>query len=572
MKNDDKFLKKEDLLALDKEALVALFSSTVDELSSFNNELISKNHALSESLDSTSASVETLSTENKEQSKTIAHYEAKLRQATQEYERLMEQIILAKKDRFGSKSEKSTTNQLNLFNEAYLFSSEDLNEVEDTQEETENKEPNKSTPQGKQKHMLDDANLRSVEIIHDVSELEKEGYECIGKETKKLLKYQPSEWYIEHHIYPKYRVNTKDDTSEFISAPMVPSLFSGSPITSSALARIISLKYNLGLPLYRLERDLKAHDVRLSRQTLSNWSIKASEEYFSYLSLRMKEFLLKEPILHADETTVQVLNHQDGSTNKKSTMWVYRSGSFNPRPLLVYDYQPGRSHVYPLEFLKEYRGYLQSDGYQAYDKLIHAKRVGCIAHARRKFIEAKEVSNKDTEGFKMASTLLKQLNYIMSLDKKARLLSLEDKQIFRSEKQKPVLKYFKQLLIEYQVKVLDRSNLGKAIQYSLNQFESFERVFEDPRLEWTNNNAERAIKPFVMGRKAWLFSNTTRGAQSSASLYSIVQSALENKLHVERYLAYVLDEMTQKTITSEDQFDYLLPNSESLPDFCYQKN
>jgi transposase len=593
MKNDDKLLKKEDLLALDKEALVALFSSTVDELSSFNNELISKNQALSESLDTTSASVETLSiqneglskslnnfaanietlsTENKKQSKTIADYEAKLRQATQEYERLMEQIILAKKDRFGSKSEKSTSNQLNLFNEAELFSSADLSEEEDTQEETDHKETNKSAPKGKQKHMLDDANLRSVEIVHDVSAAEKEGYEWIGKETKKLLRYQPSEWYIEHHIYPKYRKNTNEYTSEFISAPMLPSLFRASPITSSGLARIISLKYNLGLPLYRLERDLKAHDVQLSRQTLSNWSIKATEEYFSFLNLRMREFLLKEPILHADETTVQVLNHQDGSTNKKSYMWVYRSGTSNPRPLLVYDYQPGRSHVHPLEFLKGYHGYLQTDGYQAYDKLIHAKRVGCLAHARRKFIEAKEVSEKNTEGFKMASALLKQLNRITGLDKKTKLLSYEEKQESRNEKQRPVLMHFKQLLIEYQVKVLDRTNLGRAIQYSLNQFDSFERVLEDPRLEWTNNSAERAVKPFVMGRKAWLFSNTTRGAQSSGALYSIVQSALENKLHVERYLTYVLDEMTQKTITSEDQFDYLLPNSESLPSFCYQKN
>ena len=549
MKKSGKLLKKEDLLALDKEALVALFSSTVDELSSENKQLETKNQKLSQS---------------------VLAYEAKLRQATQEYERLMEQVILAKKDRFGSKSEKTNSNQLNLFNEAELFSSESTNEERQEHPEEANKTI-KKTPKPKQNHMLDDANLRVEEIIHDLEETEKEGYECIGKETKKLLKYQPSEWFIEHHIYPKYRIDYEDGASDFKSVPIAPSLFSGSSITSSALAHIISLKYNLGLPLYRIERDLKAHDVNLSRQTLSNWSIRASEEYFSYLTLRMRDHLLKEPILHADETTVQILNHQDGSTNKKSYMWLYRSGTFNKRPLLIYDYQPGRSHVYPLEFLKEYGGYLQTDGYQAYDKLIHVKRVGCLAHARRRFIEAKEVSNKNTEGFKIASELLRQLNKIMALDKKTVLLSLEDKQAQRNEKQKPILENFKQLLIENKVKVLDKSKLGQAIQYSLNQMTSFERVLEDPRLEWTNNSAERAIKPFVMGRKAWLFSNTTRGAQSSAALYSIVVSALENKLHVERYLTYVLDEMAQKTITNEDQFDYLLPNSESLPEFCYQK-
>jgi len=548
MKKDDKTLKKEDLLALDKEALVALFSSQINELSSENKQLETKNQQLSQS---------------------ILAYEAKLRQATQEYERLMEQVILAKKDRFGSKSEKSTSNQLNLFNEAELFSSESISEkLQELQEEANKKK--RSASKIKQNHMLDDAKLRVEEIIHDLSESEKEGYECVGKETKKLLKYQPSEWYVEHHIYPKYRLNTNHENSEFKSAPMAPSLFSGSSITSSALAHIISLKYNLALPLYRIERDFHAHDVNISRQTLSNWSIRASEEYFSYLVLRMREFLLKEPILHVDETTVQILNHQDGSTNKKSYMWLYRSGAYNSRPLLIYDYQPGRSHVYPLEFLKEYSGYLQSDGYQAYDKLIHVKRVGCLAHARRRFIEVKEVSNKGTEGFIMASTILKQINHIMALDKKASVLSLEEKQLFRLEKEKSSLDQFKQLLIQYQPMVLEKSHLGKAIAYSLNQFESFERVLEDPRLEWTNNAAERAIKPFVMGRKAWLFSNTTRGAQSSAIIYSVIQSALENKLHVERYLTFVFEQMKQKTITNENQFDYLLPHSVSLPDFCYQ--
>jgi len=542
MKNDDKMLKKEDLLSLDKEALVALFSSTVGELSS----------------------------ENQKQAKIIAYYEAKLRQSTQEYERLMEQIILAKKDRFGVKSEKSISNQLNLFNEAELFCSDSIDNEAIKAQVSDITKSKKPTVKTKQNHMLDDSNLRVEEIIFDLSEHEKEGYEYFGKETKKLLKYQPSEWYIQHHIYPKYRKETSDESYDIVSANQEPSVFLKSSLSSSALSHILSLKYNLGLPLYRIERDLQSQNVALSRQTLSNWCIKASEEYLAHLVMRMQSFLLKEPILHVDETTTQVLHHQDESTNKKSYIWLYRSGRENKRPILIYDYQPTRGYVHPSEFLEGYQGYLQSDGYKVYEKLDHVKRVGCLAHARRKFIEAKEVANKNTEGFVMASTILKQINHIMALDKKTSLLSLEEKQLFRFEKEKPSLDQFKQLLIQYQPMVLEKSHLGKAIAYSLNQFESFERVLEDPRLEWTNNAAERAIKPFVMGRKAWLFSNTTRGAQSSAIIYSVIQSALENKLHVERYLTFVFEQMKQKTITNENQFDYLLPHSVSLPDFCYQ--
>ncbi len=549
MKNDGKNLNKEELLALDKEVLVALLSTKLEGLSSKNEELTTKNKALE---------------------KTLTNYEAKLRQSIEDYERLMEQVVLANKNRFGSKSEKIKPGQLNLFNEAELFSSDLREEIKKNQPSTKNSEQKTSSTKPKQKHMLEDTNLRVEEIVHDLDETEKEGFECIGKETKKLLKYQPSEWYVEHHVYPKYRLNTEEETSEFKTAAMEAPLFSGSSITSSALAHIVSLKYNLGLPLYRIERDLQSQNVNVSRQTLSNWCVKASEDYLSHLTLAMQTSLLEEPILHADETTVKVLHHQDDSTNIKSYIWLYRSAASNKRPLLVYNYQPGRSHAYPLEFLDGYTGYLQTDGYKAYDKLVNVKRVGCLAHARRRFLEAKEVSNEKTEGYQIATELFQKINYIMALDKKVQKLSLEDKQVYRLEKEKPVLNQFKVLLIHYQDQVLEKSHLGKAIQYSLNQFDSFERVFEDPRLEWTNNTAERGIKPFVMGRKAWLFSNTTRGAKSSADLYSIVQSALENKLHVERYLTYVFDQMNQKTISSNDQFNYLLPNSESLPAQCYQ--
>lgn len=499
----------------------------------------------------------------------VESLEEKLKEAALQYDHLLEQILLANRSRFSASSEKTSHNQMSIFDEAELFS--EFEEVEVTIQENPKKTETKRKPKSK-KFTLDESTLRVEKIIHDINDEEKIGYKPMGQTSKKLLVFQPAEWYLEEHIYLKYVKELEDGSSDILLSEPVNGVFKGSSITSSALANILCDKYLYGLPLYRLESKFKSYGINLSRQTLSNWCIQASDDYLDLLVDRMHNQLLSEDIIHADETTVKVLHHQDGSDNKKSFMWLYRSGMHNQRPLLIYDYQPNRKAVNPINFLSGFEGYLQTDGYSAYDQVPNITRVGCLAHARRKFVETKAVVAKNSKTYECSTKVINLMNYIFKLDKQKKSLSIEAFNNLRTTKITDALNNLKSMLQEYKLLSLSNSNFGKAIQYTLKQFDSFMVVLEDPRLEFSNNAAERAIKPFVMGRKAWLFSNTTKGAKSSSSIYSVVVSAKENGLHVERYLTYVFDEMQSTNISSSDQFDYLLPNSESLPDYLYQNS
>ena len=539
------------------------------EYKGLSNEELHKKVALLESEN------ETLETQNKEiashyetkNKEIINRYEEQFKEAARQYDYLLEQILLSKRARFGARSEKTLIGQMSIFDEAELFS--DFEEVEEDSKEEAKEKKTTRKPKSK-KFSLDDSTLRVEQIVHDLSDEDKLGYKLMGQSSKKLLVFKPAEWYIEEHIYPKYVKELDDGSSDIISGDQVSAVFKGSSITSSALASILSDKYQYGLPLYRLESKFKSYGINLSRQTLSNWCVQSSNLYLDLLVNRMHLHLLNEGIIHADETTVKVLHHQDGSDNKKSYMWVYRSGVHNIRPLLIYDYQPNRKAENPIEFLNGFKGYLQTDGYAAYDLVPNITRVGCLAHARRKFVETKDISDKSSFSYKYSTEIIKQMNYIFKLEKQKKILESNDFDTLRETEIKDALESLKTMLLKYSDEALPKSNFGKAIQYALNQFDSFEVVLKDSRLEFSNNAAERAIKPFVMGRKAWLFSNTTKGAKSSAAIYSVVQSAKENGLHIERYLTYVFDEMKGKTVNQEDQFDYLLPNSESLPEFVYQ--
>lgn len=207
-----------------------------------------------------------------------------------------------------------------------------------------------------------------------------------------------------------------------------------------------------------------------------------------------------------------------------------------------------------------------------YKNLDGTTQVGCLAHGRRKIVESLKSVIGETEGKRIGSTILKSINHIFSEDKKLSSLECADRKTKRDETLKPLFDALKNQLSDANLKVLPSSVLGKAIQYNLNQFESFQRVLLDGRLELTNNRAERGIKPFVIGRKNWMFSNTTRGAKESGIMYSIVQSAKENGLRVEPYLIHIFESMSQKTAYDPTYLDSLLPHSKSLPDHLYIKS
>ena len=475
---------------------------------------------------------------------------------------------------YGKKTEKTEAlkGQLGLFDEVELSADETLEEY-DIEEEIEEASTGKKTKKGRKKITKSNPDLEVKVIEHIMQDCVDEAYEVIGsKETEKYI-FKPAELYIQKDVYPVYRKENEDGTDDIQTLYQGYDFLSKSSATPRLVASILNDKYAKALPLYRIEESFKNMGANISRQIMSKWVIKSSDQYLKPLYDLMKEDLIQKDIIHADETTVQVINHQDDSTNIKSYMWLYRSGVHDDK-IIIYEYQPGRGAHHPETFLKDFKGYLQTDGYSAYKKIDDVIQVGCLAHGRRKIKEALQVMKTKTEGTQIASQIFKTMNTIFSEDKNIQKMEREvsELQAHRLEILTPLFEQLEKELKDAQSKILPKSNLGKAITYNLNQFESFKNVLKDPRLELTNNIAERAIKPFVIGRKNWLFSNTTKGAKYSAIAYSLIQSAKDNGLKVEAYLTYVFETMANlgDDITQND-LKQIVPHSKSLPDKLYSK-
>jgi len=249
-------------------------------------------------------------------------------------------------------------------------------------------------------------------------------------------------------------------------------------------------------------------------------------------------------------------------------MWLYRTGREGP-PIILYDYQTTRAGKHPAKFLKDFKGYLHVDGYAGYDNLSNVTLVGCWAHARRKFDEAlkaipavqKDIPSAAQEGLEFC-------NKLFAIERELHNVTPKDRFEERKKRSRPVLDAFLAWLKYQTPRVLPKSALGQAIQYCRNQWDKLEAFLKDGRLEIDNNRSERSIKPFVIGRKNWLFSNTPKGAHASAIIYSIVETAKENGLNPFKYLTYLFEQLPNVDIEDKDSLDILLPWSASLPDSC----
>ena len=257
-----------------------------------------------------------------------------------------------------------------------------------------------------------------------------------------------------------------------------------------------------------------------------------------YDALRQK--LCQETVLHGDETTLQVLKEPGRTSTSKSYMWLYRTSGCAAYPIVLYEYQPSRKAEHAQAFLKDFSGWLHADGYQGYHKLPENIRVvGCWAHARRKFDEALQTLPKEKRQNSLAATGECYCTRLFQLEQSLADLTPEERYNKRLELEKPVLDALLAWANEASAKTAPKSALGKALHYLREQWPYLVRYLEDGRLELSNNRAERSIKPFVMGRKNWLFSNTPAGAQSSAVIYSLIETAKENDLDPYRYLVWL---------------------------------
>ena len=386
------------------------------------------------------------------------------------------------------------------------------------------------------------------------------------KEIRKELVIIPAEVKVIEHVTYVYscRKCDKEGTGSFIKAAESPkALIPKSVVSPSLMAYIINQKYTNAMPLYRQEQEFKRYNIHLTRQDLSNWTLKGAT-LLKPLFEELKQELFTNELLHADETTVEVLNEPGRKATSKSYEWLYRTTKNAERPVIIYDYQVGRSGEYVKTFLKEWKGtYLHCDGYSGYKKLENVTLCGCLVHAKRKFHEAWQ-AGQNNEDARKGEAYIQEL---FAIESEADQLNYtaEKRLELRQKKSKKKLDAFYTWIDEMNSKTLPQSLLGKAITYALNQKEYLSNFLKDGRIQLSNNLAEQSIKMFVIGRKNWLFSNTPNGANSSSIIYSIIQTAIANNLKPMHYLEYVFEQIQ---LNKDLQISEILPWSLSIPEKC----
>lgn len=490
--------------------------------------------------------------------KRIAKLETLNQQLTDRVQRFEEVLNLAQHKRFSPSSE-TYEGDGQVFNEAEQVIETEPEQVPDADApafETTVETPPKAAAKPRRPRIAPE--LPRIEIVHDI---DNKTCTCcgnplhrMGEEISEQVEFIPAQIRVIKHIRPKYscRACEREGTQVSIQIADVPdSIIPKSMATPSLLAQIISNKMHYGLPLYRQEKMFAEAGIELSRQTMSRWLIICADKLQS-LMLLMKAELLKQPVLWADETPLDVLE-VDKST---CYMWVYGSGveGSNGPKLVMFDYQDGRSGQHAVQFLEGYNGYLQVDGYAGYEQ-TSATLAACWAHARRKFIEAQQAQGKGKTG--KADWALNQIQKLYALESKLKTQSFEVKQQQRQLVAAPLLQQLWDWLEKSKDTIPKESLVGKAISYTQNQWPKLIRYLEDGRLNIDNNRAERAVKPFVIGRKAWLFANTRAGAKGSATLYSMVETAKINGLEPYKYLTELFEKLP--TVNTPEALAKLLP-------------
>ena len=503
-------------------------------------------------------------------------------------EKLIEQIRISNQYRFGSHTEKlgAIDGQLCLFDEAEAFSDPDA-------PEPEMEEVVQAYKRKKQKGKRD-SDLEGFPVEehpHDIPEevlndfYGKGNWKAMPSETFRRLRYEPASWTVELHTVSVYVGTGGYHQDEFLRGERPKDLIKKSLATPSLGSAILNGKFVNALPLNRISQEFDRNGLTLSRQTMSNW-ILAFSEYFRPLWQRMKEHLLLLSVIQADETPTQVIHDERPPGVKgRSYMWVYRSGELcRGKPIVLYEYQKTRHHDHSKEFLNGYNGVVVSDGASQYhlleDEVPGITSANCWAHARRAFADACKASGKSNGKALKHSTAHQALELIgkfYSEDEKLKELSADERLEQRQIKVKPLVEAYFSWVRERlsSNEHLPKGKTAEGLQYCLNQ-EKYLKVFlTDGNVPIDNSAAERAIRPFCVGKKNWLFMNTIKGAQASAICYSIAESAKANNLKPYEYFKHLLMELPNRVDDDGNidtsALDDLMPWAEELPEVCYKR-
>lgn len=481
----------------------------------------------------------------------------------------IEQLKLKAREKFGASSEKADVNQISLFD---LFNeAETLMQPITVEPELETVIKEHKRKKSKRGNKFDDLPVEVVEYkLNDdeaVCDVCGEPLTQMKKEIRKELVIIPAEAKIVEHVTYSYSCRNcdKNGVEGFIKEAAHPkALIPRSFVSASSLAYILHQKYTMALPLYRQEQEFKRLGFEISRQNLSNWTIKGAA-ILKPLYLELKRKLWMEELLHADETTLEVLKEPGRPATSKSYVWVYRTSAYTDTPVIMYEYTQGRSGSFAKSFLSGWTGkYLHCDGYAGYKKLEDITLCGCFVHAKRKFHEAL-VANPESEVARTGEAYIQKL-FAVEEHASAKGMSVEERHNLRKERSKKIFDEFYDWISEVEPKTLPQSLVGKAITYAINQKEYLESFLKDGRIQLSNNPAEQSVKPFVLGRKNWLFSNTPNGATSSTIIYSIIQTAIANRLKPAKYLEYIFTR-----VRNGENIKTLVPWSDEIPEYCKNK-
>ncbi|MCB9063467.1 MAG: IS66 family transposase [Halobacteriovoraceae bacterium] len=474
----------------------------------------------------------------------ILQKDQQLKENKKYIEDLKDMIMLLRRKKFASSSEKDV-NQIQLFDEL-----EDILEKDSNEEIPEIDIPAHKRKKGGRKPLPEQ--LPRVEEFYDLSEEDKVGMKYIGDEVTEKLEIKPAEIFVRRIVKRKY-VKDVGDRSVFKTAQGPCELLPKTMASASLLSYIITGKYCDALPLYRQEKIFKRIDADLTRQTMSRWIIKVSHLIVPLYNF-LEETLLDSNYLQMDETTTLVLKEDGKKATSKSYMWVrYKPGD---HPIVLYDYAPTRSGQVPLELLRGFKGHLQVDGYDGYSLACeegNLTRLGCWDHCRRKFFDASKSSNGKGIGKKG----IERIKKLYKIEEKIQNFSDEERFKVRQEKSLPILKEFKEWIDELRPKLTPNSLAGKAVNYTFNEWKYLINFLEDGKLNISNSAVENAIRPFCLGRKNWLFSDTVDGAKASAMFYSLIETAKYNELEPFKYLNYMLEKIP--AAKTAPNFEKLLP-------------
>lgn len=545
-----------DLSGFPAAELLSLVTSLQQKLGDQNKAIAESEMALRQKEEALKAQEETLNAQND----IIRHQEQHTKQLKHYIDLLEEQLRLKKLQQYAAKSEKSA-HQIHLFDEAEMESDIAALKAQLPDDVVpEDDEPQSKQNKRRQRGFSD--NLERIRVELRLTDEEKNGaIKTFFTKVKEELEYIPASLRV-REIWQEKAVFNDNDEENIVAAKRPIHPLGKCIATTSLLSYIIVSKYADGLPLYRLETIFKRHGHDISRTNMANWIIRLDPLLQPLINL-MREVQNSSDYLQADETRIQVLKEEGKTAQSDKWMWVTRGGPPG-HPTILFDYDPSRAGHVAVRLLDEFTGILQADGYSGYARICaqnNITRIGCWDHARRKFVEASKAAKPKDKGKQVklskADMALSMINKLYVIEREIKDLSVADRYQIRQKHSIPQLIEFKAWLEKNAPRVTKGSLTRKAMDYTLNQWEYLIGYCERGDLHISNVLAENAIRPFALGRRAWLFADTSQGAKASATCFSLIETAKANDLEPASYIEYVLNHIAEADTL--EKLEQLLP-------------